>query len=431
MRENSDLWLKQKGFIIYLIVSSLLWGVILFPAIARAGEYADSTHGNSSYGVKRNSLPTDYITGNCAHCHEQHASIGGIEPAPVAGEPSPNTLFYTNHTWQDDNFCFKCHDASTNIASNAIVNRSYSYRAGGWTADSISNIKNIFNLSSGSAHNLNDIKNFLNNRWGYTSTNNPCSACHNPHAAQGDPANAPNTTKNSGSRGYPVSRPSQHGDLPTWGLWGNDSGEQMNYYTSNYQAPFRYNSSSSYEPDGSTSIDDGSNLTDINNLCIDCHNTSNIIYSTALGRNLRYIDWTYEKHGKGNADEYISVDLPYTAGGSALGYVLACTDCHEPHGSPNVFLLRQCVNGNTLTANITSPTSTNMRYLCARCHDDNNQNIHHYSTDKAYLKIQCIKCHYSYPIRCSDCHFHGSWVNDPANDRDQTPSYAPQIRKTF
>jgi len=86
-------------------------------------------------------------------------------------------------------------------------------------------------------------------------------------------------------------------------------------------------------------------MPDYNEFCTDCHNSSNTIYSTTLGRNLRTIDWNSEKHGKGNADSYIMVDSPYTAGSCSLGYILACTDCHEPHGSSNDFLIRTDVNG--------------------------------------------------------------------------------------
>ena len=421
--------LGKKSFIM-LFLGAIMIVSLALPFAVSAGSYADSAHGNSGYGVDRNSIPVDYVTGNCIHCHEQHASVGGLEPSPVNGVPSPRTLFSPNSTWQNDNFCFECHDATANLAVSAIVNRSYSYRAGGWTSDPVDDIKEIFN-SSGSAHNLDDISNFVNNRWGYTDANNPCAACHNPHAVQGDPPNAPNVAKSSAARGSPVARVSQHANLSTWGLWGDDIGEKMSDYSTHYQAPYRYNSTVRYEPDGSTSIDDGSNLTDVNTFCSDCHNSSNTIYSTTLGRNLKQIDWNSEKHGRGNADIYISVDTPYTVGSTQMGYVLACTDCHEPHGSPNVFLLRKEVNGAVLSADITSPTSTDLRYLCARCHDNNNEAIHHSSVDKAYTKRQCRQCHYAYPIRCSDCHFHGSWVNDPNNSNDHTPDYNPTIRRTF
>ena len=46
-----------------------------------AQTYANSSHGDPTDGVNRNSM-TGYATGNCAHCHEQHASVGGDEPAP-------------------------------------------------------------------------------------------------------------------------------------------------------------------------------------------------------------------------------------------------------------------------------------------------------------------------------------------------------------
>jgi len=72
-----------------------------------AGDYADSAHGDASIGVDRSSINTDfsnYATGNCAHCHEQHASLNG----PTGG-PNDYLLFdVTNNNL----FCNTCHDGS-------------------------------------------------------------------------------------------------------------------------------------------------------------------------------------------------------------------------------------------------------------------------------------------------------------------------------
>jgi len=367
-----------------------------------------------------------------------HASIEGSEPSPAGGSPSKFTLFYTNHVSQTDNFCFKCHDNTTGVAATAIMNRSYSFRAGGWTADTLNDILEAFsNPPSISSHNLGDIKTFITGKWGYTADSNPCCACHNPHAVQGDPANSVSygsSPKSSLTRGYPVSRPSQHATLSTWGLWGDGAGEKMSNYTASYQAPYRFGSTTTYEPDGSSTTN-GSNLTDFNTFCIDCHNATNTIYSTNLGRNLKTIDWDIEKHGKGNATDYITVDAPYTSGSGSLGYVLACTDCHEPHGSPNAFLIRKEVNGGTLGGTISTFSTTDWKYLCARCHNDNNEYIHHDATDRPYNASSCSNCHGAGspkpPIECSNCHFHGSWVNDPGNPNDKTPNYDPTTRTTF
>lgn len=60
--------------------------LFLFSRSACAGDYLNSAHGNSSYGVERISTASlGYSKGNCAHCHEQHASIGGEEPEPARG----------------------------------------------------------------------------------------------------------------------------------------------------------------------------------------------------------------------------------------------------------------------------------------------------------------------------------------------------------
>jgi hypothetical protein len=71
--------------------------------------------------------------------------------------------------------------------------------------------------------------------------------------------------------------------------------------------------------------------------------------------------------------------------GAFVNYVLMCTDCHEPHGSPNEFLLRTCVNGKSGIL-ITQP---------------------------GYYKEFCTACHWlagyhSGPAtdQCTDCHWH-------------------------
>ncbi len=422
---------------------ALLFFSVLFLQInpARAGVYLNSAHGNSSSGVKRSAagFPTDYPNGLCAHCHEQHASIGGAEPAPVAGTPSGYALFYDNYINQTDGVCFQCH---TNVSSyqtgGSLVNRSYSFRAGGWTADTLNDILEAFSfISPAVSHNLDDIKTFITGNWGYTANSNPCNACHNPHAAQGDPLGAPNSAKSSTTRGWPVSRPSQHTtDNNAWGLWGDNTGEKMSDYVGalSYQAPYRYGSTTTFEPDGSTT-QDGSNLTDFPTFCTDCHNTTNTIYSTTLGRNLRTIDWNNEKHGKGNADISLCGDNPYPSGTTGLGKVLSCTDCHEPHGSPNAFLIRNEVNGGVLGGSIGSFSTTDWHYLCDRCHNDdkeinsNCQEDHYFIThhdnnypcnsDRPYNPFGCGKCHSggggmasctssNAKKICTDCHYHGS-----------------------
>lgn len=86
---------------ILLLISILLCGMVfywlLYPEKANSGPYLDSAHGNSTYGVNRSSISTfGYSKGNCVHCHEQHASIGGAEPAVVFSiEVTQISLYYS------------------------------------------------------------------------------------------------------------------------------------------------------------------------------------------------------------------------------------------------------------------------------------------------------------------------------------------------
>src|SRR4030042_524883 len=279
------------------------------------GYYLDA-HGDTGYGVSRQGVT--YSKGECLHCHDVSKSGHGGQ------------LFDTSVE-----FCLKCHDNTTTYATTAIKNRSYSYRAGNYSADTLDSIKKVYtNPPNISSHSLTNIKTFINGKWDYDANSNACAACHNPHRAQGDPEHS-DAAKSPSTRGYPVVRPSEHATNYN-NLWGDSAGEKMSNYTNKYQAPYHFGSTTAFEPDGS-STQTGSNLTDFNTFCTDCHNTTYTIYSTTLGRNLKKMDWNTEKHGKGDADGDSSNKDPYYTSGLVD---LSCTDCHEPHGSPNVFLLR-------------------------------------------------------------------------------------------
>lgn len=383
-------------FCLMLVIFNL---ALFIPGDALGGAYLNSAHGNSSYGVSRSSMAGfGYPKGLCAHCHEQHASVDGAEPDSPPVGPDKYALFYKSFSTvtQTDNFCLKCHDNTTNVASVAITNRSYSYRAGG-SGDSRVSVKQAFeNPPSVSFHDLDNIRTFIATRWNYSADSNPCAACHNPHSAQGDPANLPAGTKTTtlSARGWPVSRPSLHNrNNNTWGLWGDIEAERMSNYIATYggvyQAPF-YSGGINYEPGGSTTTN-GSNLTDFVTFCTDCHNASNTIYSNSLFRNLRTIDWLAgDAHGGqqvASANRGADNRAPY--GTPATNYVLACTDCHEPHGSPNQYLLRPQVNG------VPSTFSDGRFYnFCIACHQFSAATATHAANGVVETSSNCISCHF-------------------------------------
>ncbi len=404
-----------------------------------AGSYLSSTHGDDTDGVSRLS---GYSPGNCAHCHEQHAMVGGTEPDPTGGAQG-FLLFDVSNSSQTVNFCFNCHGEGVAGYQDGVfvTNRSYSHRAGGWLADTLSNVEAAFSL--GSSHNLADVITYASGQsWNFTSNSNGCAVCHDPHVVQGDPVNNPDVAKTSITRGTLTTLPSAH---PTTDPWGDNASEKTSNLYGPYQAPYRFGSTTTYEPDGSSTTD-GSNLADYNTFCLDCHqyevtstNTTSMNPGTTAGK-LTAINWDTggDKHGKVNADGIIVMKGPYT---STVGKVLACTDCHEPHGSANDFLLRGAVNGSVLGGTV-STGADDYSFLCDQCHDDDGGtgnwfNTHHDTggggSNDPYKDQSCASCHPggSNPITCSNCHFHGSFVDDPANTLDKIPFVAPTTRTTF
>lgn len=418
----------------FALLTTLITAVVGlgFSNPATGGSYRDSAHGNAAHGVNRSAIDPkfeEYATGNCAHCHEMHASIDGVEPQPLTGA-APHTLFAPgfnparteNFYLETDNFCFSCH--STDFGQR-VLNRDYSATFGGAAAGSgPQSILDAFNQNS--YHNLNDISNFLRNSpipafsW-FSGTSNPCSACHNPHLAR--------RNHDPGQPGFPllsaISRPNDH-----LRLWGET--EVMAAYTS-YEAPYAFDLNR--EPAGAGDFE-GDKTPDYVGFCSSCHNQDNIIWSTTLNREIKKINWRVtgekrDKHGALSRDGTDNFREPYQAAASVKSnLVLSCLDCHEPHGAQNIMLLRRRVNGENLEGTMTS--TADLGHLCRRCHQDDLaaaagtaeanrwEYVHHLAPGAPYSQTSCANCHetgdggmgsgQASPVACGNCHGHG--MND-------------------
>lgn len=404
--------------------------LLLLPILVNAGPYTDSAHGNSGYGVLRSSTSniavgsgTVYTRGNCVHCHEQHASIDGVEPEPSSPVGPSNFLLFSNaipdapapqNTYSEtETACLACHGGTQN--ESVIVNNNFSVTFGGAATAGVDTILKALNQLS--YHNLNDISVLVSGNVAFNvpSGATPCSACHNPHLAKAnsDPLNIGDPTFTA------LSRPTDH-----LNLYGDDTSERMPNSTDSpteyYQPPNRVGGG--LEPDGGLiAAEQAAKTPNYNTFCIDCHNQDNdTIWSEALGRNLKTFDWSLEQHGGGVAHDGIKTEMLSPFIDSNLGeYTLSCLDCHEPHGSSNIYLIRTTVNGGSVSLQTTDHEWDN---LCQRCHvaSDSNalQNIHH--EYKEILLPRCLACHFSSnptTIRatappkvrdCSTCHYHGA-----------------------
>ncbi|RJQ84298.1 MAG: hypothetical protein C4519_05035 [Desulfobacteraceae bacterium] len=95
------------------------------PPAPSGGPYSSSAHGSSVNGVDRSTIDASYSVfakGNCSHCHEQHASLEGAEPAPISlnNLPSPALGFAA-----EQDLCFECHDASGPAPAAADVETQF------------------------------------------------------------------------------------------------------------------------------------------------------------------------------------------------------------------------------------------------------------------------------------------------------------------
>ncbi|MBW1744128.1 MAG: DNRLRE domain-containing protein [Deltaproteobacteria bacterium] len=397
-----------------------------------ACSYSDSAHGDPSNGVQR--MGTAYAIGHCSNCHDtSDSSTCGVNQRMFFAPNNPDS--------QTDNFCFQCHKAASSVQYGGITNYDYSETFGGAEADVADGPEGVYEAFNNgvSYHNLSDVLNFVKDHWGATfaDSSNACSGCHNVHIARRNKAN-----KND--PGYTaISMPSAHNQLH-----GDDVGERMSDYSSYYVNPHWY-ASYRHEP-AYNYTEDGSNLPNFVDFCLDCHTKA--IASTSQGRNLKAPDWATlggeiggDKHGKNTATSFPGFEYPpYDSVWTPTnGVVLSCTDCHESHGSiTNVMLLRREINGHNvppIESLYTDPFDpTDFGSVCVPCHPlpvGGWWTVHHDSPNAPYpdphiSDYSCTNCHPPgaiKPIDCPNCHFHGGddrWVDD------RTPGYETG-RRTF
>ncbi len=141
-----------------LIFYGALFFVFLTAAPTMAGLYANSSHGDTTDGVDRGN--TNYATGNCGHCHEQHASLDGSEPTPTGGPDA-----YLGFDMEQD-LCLSCHDgspASTDIAAQFSKTNKHPRLT-----------------STDGVHRAHES---TSSAFTSTSRHAECTDCHNPHVA--------------------------------------------------------------------------------------------------------------------------------------------------------------------------------------------------------------------------------------------------------
>jgi len=374
---------------ILIVVGVLVWAPT-YTHVATAG-YADSAHGNTSYGVNRSTAACEKwpdgvcSIGNCAHCHDTFDdSICGVNRLMFfkANDPAQQTR----------GFCIACHGgtgANPSVQYGGVTNYDYTTRRGGYASTCPTTVRESFTYikndtaepksncgsNHGTAHFLYDIRSFLKNKFGWSSVGvNACMGCHNPHVAKND---------------WPCSLASGHENPSAWEVWGDDPDEKMSSFTEVYQPPYKYGVTT-YE------WEDASHAPNYIELCLNCHDTE--ITKTRgddpMGFVIDPILLYHDQHLQGHSGNHSFGSLkepygPMHGYDSNTNFILMCTDCHEPHGSPNYRMLRTRINGSLQVYNNIDKYSdpSDIWYWCSACH-------------------QIEPTHYIENIACFGCHIH-------------------------
>lgn len=376
---------------------SILSGVLLWTAMmttpVQAGLYADSSHGDTTGGVDRSTIATGYsayATGNCAHCHEQHASLDGSEP-----NPSGSVSAYLGFELEQD-LCFSCHDgspASTDIATQFGIGKVKHPR-----------------LTTDGTHRADE-----STSSDFTGTNRhaECTDCHNPHVA--NEIVAPGYDATSAAKGPIIGAT---GVTPSNGAAGVVSSYTFTTVTDTFeQYKVCFKCHSSWTSASRTTANE--------------FNTNNDSYHYVEG------DKTYTRKIASTATfnaTYVGVMMTRYSGASNATLRTAkmlCSDCHGPgsagaepegvHGSDYAKILK-VPNGSPFTtwnANSQVPSSTGAtsNVWCFNCHVKTFNGSGFYTPSDGGDELHIQKHDGE---RCQDCHLanpHGPTGTGTNNQR--------------
>jgi len=108
---------NQTGKPAVLLIMPILFLLYLAFLVFLAGNTEGGTYTATKHAAEADraviGATVPYTTkGHCGHCHEQHASIDGSEPAPPSEEgPSMYLLFRSNYGATRNEACFACHES--------------------------------------------------------------------------------------------------------------------------------------------------------------------------------------------------------------------------------------------------------------------------------------------------------------------------------
>lgn len=402
-----------------LRVLALWLGVAIILAVGSggrvmAGEYLSSSHGNTTTGVQRTSM-TAYAIGNCAHCHEQHASVAGSEPVPTGGPDR-----YLGMEYEED-LCLACHKAGgiSNAGAPDNINTD------------IGRTHNHITVAAESGHTDGSHRQDETLAGIAAARHVECTDCHNSHKAIKGNHSAGNRYQTSS--GNLIDNDSGAGNTsPLYGAAG--AAQDYSTATSTWATPAQNTytlSTATYEYE----------------VCFKCHSGANAKFtgvpqspttasspwdigsgaSALTDVGLEFNPYNNSFHPVVKALNWASsnstvLDAGQLAGSWAPGDTMYCSDCHAsddgiggvsavagPHGSSVKWMLAGANKAWPYTTTAGNGTNSGTQFnlgdtpfaglFCLNCHPapDTTNNIHSSINHQDAANGQCLFCHIRVP----------------------------------
>ena len=362
--------------------------------VCLAGTYSASAHGNTTSGVQNRTKDGSgnyFAVGNCAHCHDQHAS------RVVSSSATTHSPYTYLNGLPEENLCLDCHK-SAGLATDVNTDIVKQYGHG---------IGTTLNVMGNSGRHRADETSVTGVS---SSAHVECTDCHNPHAAQTAkhddgiyPAGTADTTQNDVSgvlQGvYGVSFSSYPTNWSNTTSWVASGGANSFAIASKeYQICFKCHTSANGNTDDWDNAASGP--TAWTDLALE-FNPANASYHPVIQAVSSSL----------NATQLVGVDHTWKPGST-----MYCSDCHAgdstaagPHGSATKWLLTGTYKNWPYTLANKNGTSTgSYAYLgsaettfCRNCHVDpgssNSNNVHTKGEHRSSTKGRCTNCHIRVP----------------------------------